>query len=118
VEDGLTSYDWTRHVPVKDEALRIHLGLVKQGLGLDGLLSFHPSEVNPSLEKLLSRDPSPILYDEETSMKFHHLTVATLIPFVSSLVQLKVAVAKRAEQMQKELGDLEKTFWAMREAAK
>ena len=51
-------------------------------------------------------------------MKFHHLTVATLIAFASSLAQLKVAVAKRAEQMQTELGDLEKTFWAMPEAAK
>ena len=118
MEDGLTSYDWTRHVPVKDEALRIHLGLVKQGLGLDGLLSFHPSEVNPSLGKLPSRVPSSILYDEETAMKVHHLTVATLIAFASSLAQLKVAVAKRVEQMQKELGDFEKTFWAMGEAAK
>jgi hypothetical protein len=40
-----------------------------------------------------------MLYDEETAMKFYHLTVATLIPFASSLAQLKVAVAKRAEQM-------------------
>jgi len=118
VEDSLTSYDWTRHVPVKVEALRIHLGLVKQGLGLDDLLSFHPSEVKPTLGKLLSRDPSSILYDEETAMKFHHLTVATLIAFASSLAQLKVAVAKRVEEMQKELGDFEKTFWTMGEAAK